>query len=222
MSDRLAVIAENGLQFFGKVSASLSHEIRNVLATLYENAGLLEDLVLMAEKGRPLDPNRIKDLAGRLKAQVRRGKEIAENMNRFAHSAEEPVASVNLNELLGLVTSLAQRMATMRGVTLRTENPGGTGAVRADPFLLENLIWVCLDLGTRASLQEKTLTVVLDAAEAGARIRFRGFEGVHALRQDESSVRKLGGLARAAGVFLAIEEESKEIILSIPRDADGR
>ena len=33
-----------GLRFFGKVNASISHEIRNALAVINENAGLIKDL----------------------------------------------------------------------------------------------------------------------------------------------------------------------------------
>jgi C4-dicarboxylate-specific signal transduction histidine kinase len=222
MSDRLAVIAENGLQFFGKVSASLSHEFRNVLATLYENAGLLEDLVLMAEKGMPLDAKRVKDLATRLKGQVRRGTEIADNMNRFAHSVDEPLASVNLYEMLDLVTSLAQRTASVHGVALQTRNAGPPLVIRIAPFGLENLIWLCLDLGMRAKLTEKTLTVAADPGETGACIRFRGFQGLREFREDDVSVQRLDGLARAVGAVVTLDEENKEIVLSIHQDTGGR
>ena len=37
------MIAREGFQFFGKMSASISHEIKNALAIINENAGLLED-----------------------------------------------------------------------------------------------------------------------------------------------------------------------------------
>jgi hypothetical protein len=43
MSAKLEIVAETGLQFFGKMTASISHEIKNVLAIINENAGLLED-----------------------------------------------------------------------------------------------------------------------------------------------------------------------------------
>ena len=32
-----------GLQFFGKMTASISHEIKNVMAIINESAGLLDD-----------------------------------------------------------------------------------------------------------------------------------------------------------------------------------
>ena len=51
MSAKLEIVTESGLQFFGKMTASISHEIKNVLAIINENAGLLEDLALMADRG---------------------------------------------------------------------------------------------------------------------------------------------------------------------------
>ncbi len=56
MSDYQESIGECGLQCFGSISASISHELKNALAIINENAGLLEDLSFMAEKGLPLDP----------------------------------------------------------------------------------------------------------------------------------------------------------------------
>ena len=60
MVDKTRIIAETGLQFFSQISASISHELKNVLGIINENAGLLEDLTLMAERGVPLDPVRLK------------------------------------------------------------------------------------------------------------------------------------------------------------------
>ena len=49
MGAKLETAAETGLQFFGKMTASISHEIKNVLAIINENAGLLEDLALLSD-----------------------------------------------------------------------------------------------------------------------------------------------------------------------------
>jgi hypothetical protein len=56
MREKLDPIAETGLQFYGKITASVSHEIKNVLAIINENAGLLEDFTFMADRGKPIDP----------------------------------------------------------------------------------------------------------------------------------------------------------------------
>jgi hypothetical protein len=61
------IVGKGGVQFFGIISASISHDIKNVLAVLNENAGLIEDLVLMAEKGASFNQERVKSLAGSIK-----------------------------------------------------------------------------------------------------------------------------------------------------------
>ena len=71
MTTQWEMIAPEGFRFFGKMSASISHEIKNALAIINENAGLLEDLTLLAEQGRPTDPERLKKLAGSIITQGR-------------------------------------------------------------------------------------------------------------------------------------------------------
>ena len=66
------IMATEGLQFFGKMTASISHEIKNTLAIMNENAGLLEDLSILAERGRPLDLERVKRIAGQVTKQIHR------------------------------------------------------------------------------------------------------------------------------------------------------
>ena len=58
--------AEIGLAYVGAMSASISHELKNVLAVIHENAGLLEDLSLRADQGVPLEPERLKTICGRI------------------------------------------------------------------------------------------------------------------------------------------------------------
>jgi signal transduction histidine kinase len=107
--------AREGFQFFGTMSASISHEIKNALAIINENAGLLEDYALLAEKGRPIDPERLKVLAGQVMKQIKRADNLVKRMNRFAHSADEPLKNIDLGETLELITAIAQRVASMRG-----------------------------------------------------------------------------------------------------------
>ena len=60
MGAKLKTVAETGLQFFGEITASNSHEIKNILAIINENAGLLEDLALMYDRGAQIEPQRLK------------------------------------------------------------------------------------------------------------------------------------------------------------------
>jgi len=112
-----------GVRFFSKMSASISHDIKNVLAVINENAGLLDDLCLMVARGKPLNSDRVKRLDGDIQEQVRRGDQIVTIMNRFAHSADSESMPVDLGERLYLLEALSQRAATMRGVRLEVQRP---------------------------------------------------------------------------------------------------
>jgi hypothetical protein len=110
-----------GVRFFGTVSASVSHEIKNVFAVINEAAGLLEDFTMMAERGMPIDPERLKRAAQSIQGQVRRGDAIVKNMNAFAHSSDAPEdggSATDLTETLRLAVTLFTRMAEMQQLTL--------------------------------------------------------------------------------------------------------
>ena len=106
-----------GLHFFGKISASISHELKNVLAIINENAGLLEDFALMADRGVPFDAARLKTMAHAFKKQISRADTIIRNMNRFAHSTDQTVVTVDLAETIETVMAVTARFAFMRGIS---------------------------------------------------------------------------------------------------------
>lgn len=116
----MAVASETreGLKFFGRVSASVSHEIKNVFAVINEAAGLIHDFTLMAERGVPLEPERLKKAADSIQGQVKRGDVIVKNMNQMAHSTDEDVHEIDVVELLHLTVALATRMADLKQVGL--------------------------------------------------------------------------------------------------------
>ncbi len=174
MVDRTDVGNAGELQFFGKMTASVSHEIKNVMAIINESAGLLEDYTLMAEKGMPIDPERLKVLSNRVSAQIQRADGIVRNLNSLAHSVDEFNRSIGLTETLGLAVGLGGRLADMRGVKLQFQPPSAVGSVTTSPFHLLNLIWRVLDFAMDASGAEKMITFTYDTDENSVNIRFSG------------------------------------------------
>lgn len=153
-----------GLHFFGNMTASISHEIKNALAIINENAGLLGDLVLMAEKGRPLDPVRLATVSEKIRAQVQRADAIIRRLNRFAHSAHEPLVVTDIREILHFTSALTARLATMKEVRIVVAE-GEPVQGRAHPFVLENLLWLCLS--SIFSRTKGNQTITLSVADAG-------------------------------------------------------
>ena len=133
-------------QFVGTVCASLSHEIKNCLAIITENAGLMPDLALMAGQGRPVDPERQARIAAAVQKQVRRADGLVVHLNRFAHSGDVARGELDLAETLTLVATLFERTASKAG--RRVSVTVGEGLmVETAPLGLLQLLWGLLSLG---------------------------------------------------------------------------
>ncbi len=214
--DYCGILGETGLQFFGKVTASISHEIRNVLAVLNENAGLLEDFVLMAEKGAPINHERLKTLARSMGKQIHRADGIVENMNRFAHGADERVKSVDLNEIVGLLVALSARFADMRGVKLDPVCGEERILITTNPFFLENLLWYFLDFSMEAVGKAKTLRIVSEMRETGIRVRFTGLENLGETGRNGFPSEREKALLESLEAGVSFDPEAGEIAITLP------
>jgi C4-dicarboxylate-specific signal transduction histidine kinase len=221
MSWNWELLGETGLQFFGKMSASISHEIKNVMAIINEHAGLLEDLTVMAEKGMPIDPERLKTQAGRIMKQIRRGDDIVKGMNRFAHSVDDPLRQADLNDTLGLMATLSGRFASMRGVTLELEPPSTQVAIITNPFFLQNVIWLCLDFAMGCSGSGKTVALKAERIEKGARIRFSKLQGLSTGETESFPEERVKALLQALNADLVMDREQGELHITFSSRAEG-
>src|SRR5574340_556498 len=132
------------LQVFGKISAAVSHDLKNVLAIINESAGLLDDLALRAAKGIEIPPERLNIATARILKQVKRGDAVLKNLNRFAHTTDAPILQTNVAETMALMVDLARRQAVMIEVTdggeavhIRLTNAAGLPLVADEVFPAE-------------------------------------------------------------------------------------
>ncbi len=211
------VVESVGLVFFGKMSASISHELKNVLAIINENAGLTEDLIALAGKGRTLDVSRIKSLAAKVKDQVKRGDDIVKTMNKFAHSVDREKASIIPIEFLDLVAALSRRLASTKGFELDVFCDKGLPEVITSPFPLENLLWLFIERAISGAGGGRKL--VLFAEESGGKVRL-------GLRRSPSQLgiadqgfpdEREQCLAEAVGGEIGIDSEKGEIFFLLSK-----
>lgn len=107
------------IEVFSKISAMVSHEIKNTLSIINENAGLLNDLAVMADQedtGVPAE--HLQRATSTIAKQVARSDRIMSNFNRFSHSGDDPISTVNLKETFELLVSLTSRQAVSNSVTV--------------------------------------------------------------------------------------------------------
>jgi hypothetical protein len=211
MSDYQESIGECGLHCFGTISASISHELKNALAIINENAGLLEDLSFMAEKGLPLDPARLKSLAASINKQIQRADGIIRNMNRFAHSADEAVKSIDLGETLALTVALSSRLAAMKSVTLNFIPPQKPIFATTRLFYLQNLIWLCLKEIFESPCVAEEITLTLWPQPEGAAVIF---SPVDAPVNNTSTIDLLNYLK----AIQSADPKKRELIIKLPVD----
>lgn len=214
MTSRMDINGENALKFFGKMTASISHELKNVLAIINENAGLLEDLCAMAERGRPVDPVRIKTAAGKVIKQVQRGDEIIRRLNSFAHSADESVCDVDLCEAIKLVSGLSGRIALMRGISLEPDQMPDPVIINTNPFLLETLVWLFFDFAMDAAGEGKTVSVTAEKRHENVVVRFSKLKGLAGMQPGIFPGDSEKSLLAALNATTAIDAAAGEIVIS--------
>ena len=209
---------ETGLRFFGKMTASVSHEIKNVMAIINESAGLLEDYSLMAEKGMPIDPERLKVVSHRVATQIRRANGITTNLNSLAHSVDEFQKSVGIREILELAVGLTGRFADMRSVILDFQPPPDFPNVITSPFHLLNLIWRVLDFAMDASGPGKRVGLTFETGRTSVKIRFTGIEALTNLPETVFPTAKEASLLHTLGAAIHQDAKKGEINLVLPKD----
>lgn len=121
------------LRFFGRVAASFTHELKNVLAIVKETAGLMEDLLAMTPEGSFPHQPRFQRGVSTILEQVSRGVGLATRMNRFAHTPDHAVGAVDVNEAVEQVCFLSERLARIKGVALSAAMADGAVTIVSRP-----------------------------------------------------------------------------------------
>lgn len=163
------------VQVFSKITAAISHELKNTLSIINENAGLLNDLALLAEQSGGLPLARVQTITGKITNQVERSNRILKNVNRFAHSGDNKIAHADLHETLSLMVALTDRQAAMKNITITIDCPDD---ITLYTYLigLESLIYLTLltisdnisegtSLAVRASTKGSNIILRFDTPE---------------------------------------------------------
>ncbi len=227
MTGKAMTDADNGrsktgekLRFFGKVTASVSHEINNVFAIIGEHAGLAEDLLLTVSEERPLSPEKIGNVVRTIKKHLDRGKTIVKRLNNFSHSVDQPVASFNAGEAAENIVNLAGRLAYQKKAELLAQLPPDEVMIETDPFAFRHAIFLAVMLMLEKSGSGDGLCVAIQAADGGVEARVSstaagetdsGGEQFHALC---FIMEEMGGRA-------SVENAQGPIVLAFPARSPG-
>jgi len=130
-------VTDQEIAFMGKMTAGMTHEIKNVLATIKESSGLMQDFLKLCQDGPFPYGEKFAQILSGIQGQVARGVEISTRLNRFAHSMDEPVITADLNEIIDQVVFLNQRQARLKQIELRGIPSGEDVRMATDSFRLQ-------------------------------------------------------------------------------------
>jgi C4-dicarboxylate-specific signal transduction histidine kinase len=216
MTKNKNMLAQAGLRFFGKMSASATHEIKNTLSIINESAGLLEDLSLMAQKGQPLSIPRINDISQSVARQVKRSDMVLSKLNRFSHSVDKSKEFVDLEQTIVFVLDLATRLLEMQGVSFKVISPDSPLKINISLFYLENIIWQAIEAACNIVDKEKQITISFGIHDTKISIGFEMTKILDDLLEDllESDEDK----ALMRHLDISIEKGNKGFALYYPKN----
>ncbi len=153
--------------FMGKITAGATHEMKNVLAIIRESAGLMEDLLgASREDSLPIREKFLKILSG-IGNQVTRGVNLANALNRFSHNPDEPIATVDVDHLIGELIVLCQRFALSKKVILKNVAHEQPLHYRCDPVKFQMTIYRGIELLLGTAAPGTTITIRAMARSSG-------------------------------------------------------
>ncbi|WP_319524827.1 hypothetical protein [uncultured Desulfosarcina sp.] len=214
MNDTKERFGYESLAFFGRVNASISHELKNVMAIISETAGLLSDLSDMASSGKPLAPDMLQECTVSIVEEIQRGYAVIRQMNRFSHSIDKPVESVNLMDILDLAVNLSTYLRFAGRVDVQPFD-GPAPMVDTCPFLLQAVVYQTLADAFKKEGTGSRVTISVDGSggEKGWQIVFSGFgpAGIQGFFDDG-----LKTMAASIGVAIDGDGSDDRLVLLVP------
>ena len=218
MSSVIETLNNEDMMFFGKVNASISHELKNILATISEAAGLLNDLTELATKGHNFELEMMKTCSQDIVEEIQRGFAAIKRMNTFSHSMDDPLKRVNLIEVLDLVINLAGFLSFASKVHFDPPQKAAPIVITI-PWRIQNMIYQALVFAFESVGPDGEVQVSLHPQNDGsARITLAGL-GLKAVRKfpGDQTIQ----IAESISVEIVVSEETRTVDILVPEFIKG-
>jgi signal transduction histidine kinase len=203
------------LAFFGKVNASISHELKNNMAIISEAAGLLQDLTEMAVKGQKIELEMLQTCSEDIIEEIQRGFAIIKKMNTFSHSVDDPVKTVNLVDVIDLIVALSKYLSFASKIRFDPIPEDGS-PVLTSPFRLQNLIYQALVFAFESAGPDGEIAVGIQPQPNGsAHITFSGLGTSNSRLFGSEKIKRLAALI---GVDIREAPNSDSFELIVPEN----
>jgi K+-sensing histidine kinase KdpD len=210
------IVCQETLQYFKAMLPSFSHEAKNVLAVINENAGLMADYILMAQKGKTLDLERLSSLSATIRKQVARFNTLITDVRQVAHAIDNNTQDICLVHHVRQVSELLSTKAAMRSIQFHVSAMEEPILIHTRPVLLLHILWLCLDFAMQTSERGRHIELSLGKKGENARVLMSGIdklkpESINAIMP----VEQRNTVLLALNAELTIDENEKSLLLKI-------
>lgn len=200
------------LAFFGRITASVTHELNNVISIIEQNTGLLSDLIAGEERGIPISTERLAGVAEKIQKQTRRGLGIIERLNRYAHTTDHDTVEYDVTEVIANLVELSRRLVQRKKLELLLEPAESDVRAIGNPFALQHAVFGALMLALEAGETESELAVGirLDDNHPAVYIKLQGDADIV-----RDGLRPLQAMAGIANAEADVQEENGFLVVTV-------
>jgi hypothetical protein len=204
------------LAFFGRINASISHELKNIMAIISETAGLLSDLSAMARKGGSIELDMLTESTESIIEEIQRGFKTIRQLNRFSHSVDTPIVSIDLTEVLDLVSHLSGYLSFAGKLNIHPVD-GEPPMVLTCPFILQTIIYEAVVRMFQDGGPGVKLDVFIRSGDDSTRQIF--FEGFCITKSNGFPSDKMECMASSIGASIHYNPSEARLEIAVPISA---
>ncbi len=204
-------VLDQGLAFYGTITASVSHELNNVVSIIDQTTGLLEDMIAAVERGRPISADRLEEIAGSLRKQTARGLDIIKRLNAFAHSSDVPRRQYEIYDAVANLVELSRRLADMKRVEIDLQSGSGIPEVTGNPFFARQVIFEPIRQALSSAQAGDRVDIRIGKSEANTGAEVCVEVAARSLNRDHFTTPSFNDLLNYAGATVTVAEKNDRV-----------
>ncbi|MBU2511924.1 hypothetical protein KJ966_11340 [bacterium] len=211
----------NEVAFIGEVTAGVTHELKNVFATIKEMTGLMEDLFIMSKSDSSIFREQIEKQFSSINSQIGRGIDTLKQLNRFSHSLQYECVEIDLVQTLNTMIILYRHRARLNKVNILLAQSDEIICFSIQPIQFQRLLILVLECMISILSQGGNIKIQTEKLPESVLIQF---SGLHELAETDSSHlnpnlteqwQKIQLLARELGFKTDLNETKLEIVMEL-------
>lgn len=147
------------MALIGRLAASVAHEINNPLQVIDDQAGWILDLLSEEEKNRSIHSAEYRSSAGKIRAHVKRARNITHKLLGFSRFSEDERVPTDVNDLINESVSFFESEADRHQITIRKNLEPGLQKVTTAPAQIQQVFINIINNAIDAIGQNGVITI---------------------------------------------------------------